>query len=186
MDFSLPEELQMVKETVRRFVDKELIPIEMHSQEDNKLKPEIRERLEKITKQMGLWLIDVPEEYGGAELGLLSRVVIWEEMGRTIALPSRERGLFGPEIKPILYNLNEEQKQRYFYPVLRGEKTCGLAQTEPDAGSDPGSMKTRAVRHGDHYVINGVKRFITHADADFLQVLAVTDPSKKRRKGARP
>ena len=102
MDFALPEELQMVKETVRRFVDKELIPIEMHSQEDNKLKPEIRERLEKITKEMGLWLIDVPEEYGGAELGLLSRVVIWEEMGRTIALPSRERGLFGPEIKPIL------------------------------------------------------------------------------------
>ena len=69
----------MVKDTVRRFVDKELIPIEMHSHENNKLKPEIRERLEKITKEMGLWFIDVPEEYGGAELGLLSRVVIWEE-----------------------------------------------------------------------------------------------------------
>jgi acyl-CoA dehydrogenase len=121
MDFSLPEELQRLKETVRRFVDQELIPIEMHSCEGNELKPEIRERLEKKTKEMGLWLLDVPEEYGGSGLGLLAQVVVWEEMSRTAALPSRGQGILGPEVRPILYSLNEEQKQRYLFPVLRGE-----------------------------------------------------------------
>ena len=64
MDFNLPEELQMLKDTVRKFVDKELIPIEMHSIDNMELKPDIRERLEKKTKEMGLWMFDVPEEYG--------------------------------------------------------------------------------------------------------------------------
>lgn len=183
MDFSLGEELTMLKETLRRFVDRELIPIEMHASDGNKLKPEIRERLEAKTKEMGLWLIDVPREYGGEGLGLLARVIVWEEIARTAAIPSRAHGIFGPEVRPILYALSDEQKQRYLYPVLRGEKSCALAQTEPDAGSDPGSMKSRAVRAGEHYVINGVKRFITHGDADFLQVMAVTDPAKGSRGG---
>ena len=63
MDFRLPEELQMLKDTVRKFVDQELIPIEMQSQDNNELKPEIRERLEKKTREMGLWMFDVPEEF---------------------------------------------------------------------------------------------------------------------------
>ena len=158
MDFNLPEELQMLKQTVRRFVDQELIPIEMHSSEGNELKSKIRERLEKKTREMGLWLLDVPQEYGGVGLGLLARVTVWEEMARTAAVPSRGQGILGPEVRPILYALNDGQKERYLYPVLRGEKRCCLAQTEPDAGSDPGSMRTRAVRQGDFYVINGVKR----------------------------
>ena len=179
MDFNLSEELQMLKETIRRFVEKELIPIEMHSCVGNELRPEIQERLEKKTREMGLWLMDVPEEYGGGGLGLLARVIVWEEMARTVAIPLRGQGILGPDVRPILYALNEEQKQRYFYPVLRGEKTCCLAQTEPDAGSDPGSMRTRAVRQGDHYIINGVKRFITDADkSDFAQLMVVTDPAK--------
>lgn len=184
MDFNLPEELQMLKETVRRFVDKEIIPIELQCRDGNQIKAEIRGRLEKKTREMGFWLIDVPKEYGGAGLGLLARVIIWEEMGRTVAIPARDQGIFGPWVNPVLYALNEEQKQRYFYPVLRGEKMGCLAQTEPDAGSDPGSMKTRAVRHGDYYVINGTKRFITHAaKADFAQVMAMTDPAKGSRGG---
>src|SRR5260370_28654943 len=72
----------------------------------------------------------------------------------------------------------------YGYPVLRGEKPAAFAQTEPDAGSDPGRMRTRAVREGDHYVINGYKRFISHAKgADFLQLVAATDPEKGSRGG---
>jgi len=74
MDFNLPEELQMLKDTVRKFVEKELIPIEMHTIENMELKPEIRERLEKKTKEMGLWMFDVPEEYGGGGLGSLAQV----------------------------------------------------------------------------------------------------------------
>jgi acyl-CoA dehydrogenase len=179
MDFDLPEELQMLKDTVRKFVDKELIPIEMHSIENMELKPDIRERLEKKTKEMGLWMFDVPEEYGGGGLGSLAQVLVWEELSRTCALPSRGQGIFGPEIRPILYALSDEQKKRFMDPILRGEKKLCFMQTEPDAGSDPGSMKTRAVRQGDHYVINGTKRFITGAgDADVGQLMAVTDPAK--------
>ena len=179
MDFNLPDELQMLKDTVRKFVDKELIPIEMHTIENMELKPDIRERLEKKTKEMGLWMFDVPEEYGGGGLGSLAQVLVWEELSRTVALPSRGQGIFGPEVRPILYALNPEQKKRFMDPVLRGEKKLCFMQTEPDAGSDPASMKTRAVRQGDYYIINGTKRFITGAgDADIGQLMAVTDPAK--------
>jgi acyl-CoA dehydrogenase len=179
MDFDLPEELQMLKDTVRKFVDKELIPIEMHTIENMELKPDIRERLEKKTKDMGLWMFDVPEEYGGGGLGSLAQVLVWEELARTVALPSRGQGIFGPEVRPILYALNPDQKKRFMDPVLRGEKKLCFMQTEPDAGSDPASMKTRAVRQGDYYIINGTKRFITGAgEADIGQLMAVTDPAK--------
>jgi acyl-CoA dehydrogenase len=179
MDFDLPEELQMLKDTVRKFVDKELIPIEMHTIENMELKPDIRERLERKTKDMGLWMFDVPEEYGGGGLGSLAQVLVWEELSRTVALPSRGQGIFGPEVRPILYALNPDQKKRFMDPVLRGEKKLCFMQTEPDAGSDPASMKTRAVRQGDYYIINGTKRFITGAgDADIGQLMAVTDPAK--------
>jgi len=184
MDFNLPEELQMLKDTVRKFVDKELIPIEMHTIENMELKPDIRERLEKKTKEMGLWMFDVPEEYGGGGLGSLAQVLVWEELARTAALPSRGQGIFGPEIRPILYALNPEQKNRFMDPIMRGEKKLCFMQTEPDAGSDPASMKTRAVRQGDHYVVNGTKRFITGAaEADFGQLMAVTDPAKAAHGG---
>ena len=179
MDFNLPEELQMLKDTVRKFVDKELIPIEMHSIENMELKKDIRDRLEKKTKEMGLWMFDVPEEYGGGGLGSLAQVLVWEELSRSCALPSRGQGIFGPELRPILYALNEEQKKRFLDPILRGEKKLCFMQTEPDAGSDPGSMKTRAVKKGDHYIVNGTKRFITGAgDSDFGQLMALTDPAK--------
>ena len=75
MDFNLPEELQMLKDTVRKFVDKELIPIEMHTLENMELKPDIRRTLEKKTKEMGLWMFDVAEEYGGGGLGSLAQVL---------------------------------------------------------------------------------------------------------------
>src|SRR5258706_4552573 len=179
MDFRLPEELEMLKNTVRKFVDKELIPIEMQSQENGELMPTIRLQLEKKTKDMGLWMFDVPEEYGGAGLGSLAQVVVWEEMCRTIALPSRGRGIFGPEIRPILYALNNDQKKRFFYPILNDGKELCFMQSEPDAGSDPGSMKARAVRHDNNYIVNGTKRFITGAEkADFGQLMAVTDQAK--------
>src|SRR5262249_31292824 len=89
-----------------------------------------------------------------------------------------------PEARPLLYHLNPAQKEKYLLPLLRGEKKTAFAQTEPDAGTDPGSMRTTAVRQGDHYVINGTKRFITNAGkADFIQLVAATDRSKGSRGG---
>lgn len=184
MDFNLPEELRLPKDNIRRFVDNELIPIERESMEDGKLKPEIRARIEDQTRKMGLWLVDVPEEFGGLGLDLLAKAVMWEEIGRTIALPTRNVSVFGPIVSPILFTLNDSQKEKYLYPVIQGEKKSCFCQTEPDAGGDPGAMRTTAVRDGDHYVINGTKRFITGADeADFGQVMAATDRSKGSRGG---
>ncbi|MGE0747259.1 MAG: acyl-CoA dehydrogenase family protein [Rhodospirillales bacterium] len=179
MDFELPEELRMLKGSVRRFVDAELIPIERETMQDGKLKPDVKAALEGKAKALGLWLYDVPEQYGGQGLGLLAKTVVWEELSRTIALPSRAVSIFGPQVSPILYHLNDEQKQRFLLPVIRGEKKACFMQTEPDAGGDPGGMRTTAVRQGDHYVINGSKRFITGADeADFAQIVAATDRTK--------
>ena len=189
MDFYLPEDVRQLQDTVRKFVDRELIPIEMHSMEDAAdgtpdLKPGIRADLEKKAKALGLWHLEVPEEYGGAGLGLLAQVVIWEELGRTVALPNRGPGVFGPEVRPLLFTISDEQKKRYLHPLLNGEKRTAFAQTEPDAGADPGMMRTTAVRKGDHYVINGTKRFISHAGtADFLQLVAATDRAKGSRGG---
>jgi acyl-CoA dehydrogenase len=184
MDFELPEEIRLLKDTVRKFVDRELIPIEMQTTDGPNIKPEYKEPLEARARELGLWMIDTPVELGGQGLSVLEKVAIWEEMGRTVALPTRGGGIFGPSARSILLNLPEDMKEKYLYPVLRGEKKTTFAQTEPDAGSDPGSVRTRAIRDGDHYVINGYKRFIPFAkNADFLQLVASTDPSKGSRGG---
>jgi acyl-CoA dehydrogenase len=184
MDFELPSEIGLLRETIRRFVDSELIPIEMQAMDGPNLKPDIRARLEAKTRDLGLWLLEVPVELGGQGLSQLALTVINEELGRTVALPARGPGIFGPEVRSILLALSDEQKRRYLDPVLRGEKSTAFAQTEPDAGADPGGMRTTAVRNGDRYLINGYKRFIAHAkDADFLQLVAATDRSKGSRGG---
>jgi acyl-CoA dehydrogenase len=184
MDVELPEELQLLKKTVAQFVDRELIPIEMTSMDGPNMRPDARAQVERKAKELGLWLLEVPVEYGGHGLNMLGMVVVWEELARTIAFPPRGPLIFGPDIRPILFTLSDEQKEKYLYPVLRGEKITAFVQSEPDAGSDPGSMRTTAVRKGDHYIINGYKRWITNAaSADFFQLVAATDRSKGSRGG---
>ena len=184
MDFDLPEELQMLKDNLRRFVDTELIPIERETNDGTDFLPGVQEKLEEKARALGLWLFDVPEEFGGMGLGHLSKAVMFEEMSRTIALPSRGASIFGPRVSPILYSLTDEQKEQFLYPVIRGEKTSCFLQTEPEGGGDPGGMRTTAVRDGDHYIVNGHKRFITGAGtADFGQVVTATDREKGSRGG---
>jgi acyl-CoA dehydrogenase len=185
MDFSLPEELKMLRETVRRFVEKEVIPLEREFRPEGEHMPERFLRpLQEKARSLGLWLLEVPEQYGGAALGLLARCVIAEEVSRSVAVPYRGNEIFGPEVRPLLFYCNEEQKERFLFPVLRGEKRVCFAQTEPDAGSDPASMRTRATQRGDDFVLDGRKRFISGAGrADFAQVMAVTDPQKGARGG---
>jgi acyl-CoA dehydrogenase len=184
MNFELPAELRMLKEQVRRFVDSEMIPVEMRSRVVDGMDPEIRAAVEEKAKALGLSGYDVPQEYGGQGLGLLAKAVVWSELGRTIALPPRNAEIFGPIVSPLLYLMNAGQKKRYLLPTLRGELRWCFAQTEPEAGGDPARMRTSAVRDGDHYVINGHKRFITGAgQADFGQVIAVTDRAKAAHGG---
>ena len=170
-------ELDEFRRSLRRFVERELMPFERRAMSDRE-----REDIQRKAREAGFWLMDVPESLGGQGLGLQGMAVFWHEISRTIAVPARDHSLFGPSVGPILLSLTGEQKRRYLDPVLAGLKTTCFAQTEPDAGSDPASMRTRAVRTGGGYVINGVKRFITRADkADFAQVIAVTDPDKGAR-----
>lgn len=184
MDFSLPEELQMLRSQVRRFVDEEMIPVERETCEGEKLKPEWRAKFEARSKDLGIWMMEVPEHLGGLGMGLMASVIVWEEFARTIALPARGRSITGPHVRSNLYELTGELKEKYLLPALRGERTACFAQTEPDAGSDPGSMRTTAVRDGDDYIVNGTKRFITGAgEADFIQLMAATDRSKGSRGG---
>jgi len=186
MDFNLPDEIQILRETVRRFVDRELIPLERQYRHDSEgpMPEHLLAPLQEKTRAMGLWMLDVPQEYGGVGLGLLPRCVIHEEIARAASLPFRGLELFGPEVRPVLFHCNEEQKERFLKPVLRGELKFCFAQTEPDAGSDPASMRTRAVQDGDSFIIDGTKRFITGAGrADYAQLMAVTDPDKKARGG---
>ncbi len=179
MDFELPEELRLLQTQLRHFVDKEIIPIEREAYEGPDMKPEIFKSLSEKTRAMGLWHFATPVEYGGQGLGMLAHAVVWEQMGRTIALPTRKPQIFGPEPSPPLFLLDERQQQDYLLPVIRGEKIECFAQTEPDAGGDPAAMRTTAVRDGDDYVINGYKRFITGAQkSDFALVVALTDKAK--------
>ncbi len=184
MSFTLPEELQMLRDNLRRYVDAEMIPREMETLEDGELKPEWREKFQAGMKKLGLWMMDTPEEFGGAGLTLLQKSIVWQELGRTIALPAREDGITGPVVRHILFQLVGEMREKYLLPTLRGDKRACFAQTEPDAGSDPGGMRTTATRDGDHYVINGVKRFITGAGkSDYMQLMAATDRAKGSRGG---
>ncbi len=174
MDFNLPEEIQLLRETVRRFVDRELIPLERVYRHDSEgpMPDHLLHPLQEKTKSMGLWMLDVPAEYGGAGLGLLPRCIIHEEIARAASLPFRSLELFGPEVRPVLFHCNDEQKKRFLEPVLRNELKFCFAQTEPDSGSDPANMRTRAVRDGEDFVINGTKRFITAAGrADYAQLI---------------
>ncbi len=185
MDFNLSDEQLLLKETVRRFVNEELIPLEAEYRPEAEAMPDQYLRpLQKKAKAIGLWLLDIPKEYGGADLDLLTRCVISEELGRTVVIPYRINEVFGPDVRPPLLYCKGEQKEKYLYPVLNGEKRMCFALTEPDAGSDPAGMQTRAVRDGDDFILNGNKRFISGAGyAQFAQVWALTDPEKRARGG---
>ena len=172
-------ELNEFRRSLRRFVEREVMPFERRA-----MSAADRVAIQRKAKDAGFWLLAVPEEFGGQGLGLSGMAVFWHEISRTTAVPARDHSLFGPVPGPILLSLTGAQKQRYLDPVLAGQKVSCFAQTEPDAGADPASMRTRAERKGPDYVINGVKRFITDADkADFAQLMAVTDQAKGARGG---
>ena len=121
MDFNLPEELQVLKDTVRKFVDRELIPIERECRPEGEDMPErFVKSLQEKAKAIGLWLLDVPTEDGGSGLDWMSRCCIMEEVARTVAIPFRYAPIFGPEVRPVLCYCNEEHKGRFLLPVIRG------------------------------------------------------------------
>jgi acyl-CoA dehydrogenase len=184
MDFELPDELKMIQQTVRRFVDQELMPLEKSLEDTTDIPPAIRGQLEAKVKEMGFWAAAVPAEFGGGGIGALGNMVLREQVARCLVSDTRDDRGFGGQPWPILYNCNPEQRRKYLDPIIAGGKRHFFAMTEPGAGNDANGLATTAVLDGDEWVINGSKVFISHVDlADFGVVLAKTDVTKRARGG---
>ena len=184
MDLSLTQEQEMIIGLVRRFVREEILPLELKLDPDaDALDSADRDRLISKTKEMGLYGLDIPPEYGGPDIDLVTRTLIAVEMAQHRAgLYAPCYGVFGGAGLAQLFEATKEQKDKYLYPTLRGEKRGFFGLSEPSGGSDPArAIQTRAVRDGDNWIINGSKLWISGADrADFGLVFARTDSSKGR------
>ncbi|GAB4072809.1 acyl-CoA dehydrogenase family protein [Barrientosiimonas marina] len=184
MYLRLTEEQKMVQTTIRKFVEKELIPLEnevLRNERAGKpsLPPEKMEELQAKAKEAGFWGINTPSEYGGADIGQTMMAVVLMEVSKTF-VPFQ----FGGSADNILYYGNHEQKEKYLIPTLNGEKKSCFAMTEPGAGSDTKNIKTTAVKDGNEWIINGEKTFITGGnEADFVMVIAITDKDKHQETG---
>ncbi len=180
IDFSLSDEQHAVRDWVRTFVERELMPLENEvlRREREGHPPglnadEVRE-LRALARKSDFWGVETPEEYGGMGLDPVTAAIIEIELGRTFLTFK-----FGGEADNILFHANDQQKKEYLLPTIAGERRSCFAITEPGAGSDAKAIRTRAVRDGDEWIINGEKTFITGGnEADFAMVFAVTDPEK--------
>jgi len=171
MQFGLNEEQRMIVDTVRSFVEKELIPHEDEVEKNNAVSPELRQEITDKALRYGLYAANMPEEYGGADLDNVSLTLMERELGRT----SMALQHFVCRPSNILRACQGEQIERYLIPTVQGKRHDCLAMSEPNAGSDVRGMECRAERDGDDYVINGTKHFISHADvADYAILFAAT------------
>ena len=163
------------------FVREELQPIELQVEASGAIPEEIVEKM----RNLGLFGMSIPEDYGGLGLTTLAEIKVYEALTRTNACfrsrigTSNSIGSMG-----ILYDGTEEQKKKYLPRIAAGEWTAAFALTEPDAGSDASNISTRAVLEEDHWVLNGTKQFITNADcATVFTTIALTDEEKRTRGG---
>ncbi|MBO6896280.1 MAG: isovaleryl-CoA dehydrogenase [Shimia sp.] len=174
MNFDLGEDVNALREMVHRFAQERIKPMAA----DIDLKNEFPNELWKELGDLGLLGVTVPEEYGGAGMSYLAHVIAVEEIARASASVSLSYGAHSNLcVNQIKLNGNDEQKAKYLPRLISGEHVGALAMSEPSAGSDVVSMKLRAVKRNDRFVLNGNKYWITNGpDADTLVVYAKTDP----------
>ena len=178
MEFSLSSEQKMLIESARAFAENELYPYEEEVEQSDSVSPELAQKIRERAIEMGFYAANMPEDLGGGGLDCVSLSLVERELGRAnfalqylVGRPSN-----------ILQACVGEQRDRYLFPCIRGEKTDCLAMTEPGAGSDLRSMQCRADIDGNDYVINGTKHFISHADiADFVILFAATGDEESAR-----
>ncbi|MVT68306.1 acyl-CoA dehydrogenase [Bradyrhizobium pachyrhizi] len=172
------EQTAMIRETVARFVDRELIPLEPHylksklpGSDHPELTSEQRKRLRDVSKELGLWGLDAPEDLGGHDLPTRTMAAVHEELGRScvpFVLPPDS-----PNLRMLQAVGTDAQKKKYLQPYIEGRMASAIAISEPGAGGDPAGMKTRAVLEGEEWVLNGRKIWISNARAaDFIIVMA--------------
>lgn len=176
MDFSFSEDIKLLVKTIGNFVQKEVEKVAMEIEEND----EIPEHIIKMSKEMGLFGLGIPEEYDGLGLDMVGKCAIYEELGKThngyTTLIGAHTGIGSVGIVELG---TEEQKKKYLPKMASGEWIGAFALTEPSAGSNAANLKTTAVKKGDKYIINGSKHYITNAVCGHVfTVMAVTDPSK--------
>lgn len=179
MNFDFTPEQEMLRSTVRKFVDKEIMPYIKEWDERGYFEPSILKRL----AELHLMGVCIPEKYGGMDMDYNSLAIVCEELERgDTAFRTAVSVHTGLNSLTLLQWGTEEQKQKYLVPQAKGEKIGAFALTEPNAGSDVASISTTAVRDGDDYILNGQKTWISLCDiADHFIVFAYTDKSKKHR-----
>merc|ERR1719382_806834 len=181
ISFRQPEEHDMIRELAVRFVDDFLMPLEPAVLEREargellRLTKEEQATLKEKCRELGLWGLDLPEDFGGVDLPNTALVMIDEELGRTIVpftFPPDS-----PNLHMMMEACNEEQKERYMLPYSRGEMVSAIGISEPGTGSDPRRMAMKAVKKGDSWVLNGSKIWITRGDTmHHIIVMAQADP----------
>jgi len=178
MDFSLSEEQALIVEMAKRFVEDELYPYEAEVEATGQVRPELVRQIKARSIELGLYAANMPEDLGGGGLDTLSMCLLDHELGRAsmalqyiVARPSN-----------ILQACTGEQRDRYLFPCINGEKTDCIAMSEPGAGSDVRSMACKAEKRGGDFVVNGTKHFISHVDlADFVILFAATGTEETHR-----
>ncbi|MBA9007984.1 acyl-CoA dehydrogenase [Thermomonospora cellulosilytica] len=172
------EEHELLRQTVRELAEAKIAPKAAEVDETGEFPQDALDAL----VQNELHAVHIPESYGGAGADALATVIVIEEVARVCASSSLIPAVNKLGTVPVLLSGSEELKKKYLTPVARGEAMFSYALSEPEAGSDAASMKTRAVRDGDHWVLNGVKMWITNAGvSEYYTVMAVTDPDKGAR-----
>ncbi|MFB7640325.1 acyl-CoA dehydrogenase family protein [Peribacillus butanolivorans] len=176
MDFRLDEDILLLKENIRQFIEEEIEPYSMQIEEDD----HIPESIIKLSKEIGLFGLSIPEQYGGLGIGMVGKCALYEEIGKThngyTTLIGAHTGI---GTVGIVEMGNDMQKQKYLPDMASGNKIGAFALTEPAAGSHATNLKMTAVKRGDKYILNGTKHYITNADvADIFTVMAVTDKGK--------
>ena len=180
-DFDLyrpTEEHDMLRDTVRALAEAKIAPFAAEVDEQGRFP---QEALDALTGA-DLHAVHVPESYGGAGADALSAVIVIEEVARVCASSSLIPAVNKLGSLPVVLSGSEELKKKYLTPLAKGQGMFSYCLSEPEAGSDAAGMKTRAVRDGDFYVLNGVKRWITNAGvSEYYTVMAVTDPEKRSK-----
>ncbi|MFG2992234.1 acyl-CoA dehydrogenase family protein [Streptomyces sp. NPDC048257] len=180
-DFDLyrpAEEHDMLRESVRSLAEAKILPFAAAVDEESRFPQEALDAL----VASDLHAVHVPETYGGAGADALATVIVIEEVARVCASSSLIPAVNKLGSLPVILSGSEELKAKYLGPLAKGDAMFSYALSEPDAGSDAAGMKTRAVRDGDFWVLNGVKRWITNAGvSEYYTVMAVTDPEKRSK-----
>ena len=181
IDFHIPEETRLLVDTVRRFVEAEIQPLEQEMEARERLGPEVLAALKSKAIKLGLFAMNMPAEVGGGGLSAVDMCLVEEQLGKTSE--ALIRNIFG-QVYEMLTSCEGQQREDYLFPSVRGERICAFGITEPEAGSDAANIRTAAIKDGDAYILNGSKHFISDGDiADFAVVMAVTDPEKRARGG---